>query len=197
MGQVLIDVTIEGTTPLICNKFTDAAAGTASGGTRGNFVGDKGTPKEQAESKLYIGHDGKPCIPQPNLFRCLIDGGSFFKAGKSKVTTMKTSLIPACVEIVGIELPLESKESWSVDTRAVRIPSTGGRILCHRPIFNDWRITFTMSVDTDMLSVKMLREILDASGKRIGLGDFRPACKGPFGKFVVTAWKEHAQKVAA
>ena len=30
---------------------------------------------------------------------------------------------------------------------------------------------------------------LAAAGKRVGLGDFRPACKGPFGKFVVVEWK--------
>jgi hypothetical protein len=197
MGQVLIDVEISGTTPLLCNRFTDAAAMSASSGNRTVAIGDKGTPKEQASQKVYTGHDGKPCIPQPNLFRCLIDGGTFFKAGKSKVTTQKSSMIPACIEIVGIELPIISKEGWAVDTRAVRIPSTGGRILCHRPSFNDWQIAFTLSVDTDMMTVKMVREILDASGKRIGLGDFRPACKGPFGKFVVTAWKEIPAKVAA
>ena len=48
-----------------------------------------------------------------------------------------------------------------------------------------------------MMTVKLLREILDAAGKRIGLGDFRPSCKGPFGKFVITNWKEQRQKLAA
>ncbi len=197
MGQAMIDIVIEGTTPLLCNRFTDAAAMAASSGNRIAAVGDKGSPMEQATTKLYVGHDGKPCIPQPNLFRCIIDAGTFFKAGKSKVTTQKSSLIPACLEVAGIELALEHKEPWQVDTRAVRIPSTGGRILCHRPSFNDWRISFTVSVDTDLISVKLVREIMDAAGKRIGLGDFRPSCKGPFGKFVVTSWKEHAVKNAA
>jgi hypothetical protein len=48
-----------------------------------------------------------------------------------------------------------------------------------------------------MLTVKLLREIVDAAGKRIGLGDFRPACKGPFGRFCVVNWKEHEAKLAA
>lgn len=39
-----------------------------------------------------------------------------------------------------------------------------------------------------MITAGLFREIVDAAGKRIGLGDFRPACKGPFGKFVVTSW---------
>jgi hypothetical protein len=197
MPQRTINVVIEGTTPLLCNRFTDAAMMSASNGTRMSAIGDKGTPREQAEQKLYIGHDKKPMIPQPNLFRCLIDAGTFFKAGKGKVTTAKSSMIPACIEIVGVELPIQHKEPWAVDTRAVRIPSTGGRIGCHRPCFHDWKLSFTMSIDTDMISPKLVREIVDAAGKRIGLGDFRPSCKGPFGKFVVTNWKEDDAKLAA
>jgi hypothetical protein len=189
MSLIRIKASIEGSTPLLCNKFGDAAAMDATSGTRISGPRDKGTPLEQAESKLYIGHDGKPMIPQPNLFRCLIDGGLFFKAGKSKVTTQKSSIIPACVEIEGIEIPLIHQEPWTVDTRAVRIPSTGGRILCHRPCFHDWQLDFELTLDTDMIPVKLFREIVDAAGKRIGLGDFRPSCKGPFGKFAVILWQ--------
>lgn len=183
-----VSVTIEGTTPLLCNRFTDDSAMSSTSGTRASVVGEKGTPLEQAEKKLYTDTDGRLVIPQPNILRSIIDAGTFFKAGKSKVTTQKTSLIPACVDIAGVAIPLIHSEPWQVDTRPVRIPSTGGRILCHRPCFNDWRLDFEIEVDTDIITVKLLREIVDAAGKRIGLGDFRPACKGPFGKFVVTSW---------
>lgn len=192
-----VNITIRGTTPLLCNRFTDENAMAASNGTRVATIGDKGTPREQAEKKLYLDADGNPMIPQPNLFRCLIDAGTFFKAGKSKVTTQKSSLIPACVEIEGVEILLTSREGWDVDTRAVRIPSTGGRILAHRPSFNDWELSFSAELDTTIMSPKLFRELVDAAGKRIGLGDFRPACKGPFGKFVVTRWEEVEAKKAA
>lgn len=183
-----IAITIEGRTPLLCNAFTDEAQMQANSGQRAATVGEKGTPREQAEKKLYMGHNKKPIIPQPNLFRCIIDAGKFFKNGKSKVTTQKTSLIPACVEIVGVEIPLCHQDPWTVDTRPVRIPSTGGRILCHRPCFNDWLLKFNAAVDTTVISLNLFRDIVDAAGKSIGLGDFRPDCKGPFGKFVVTRW---------
>jgi hypothetical protein len=151
----------------------------------------------KAEPKLYVGTEKKPIIPQPNLFRCLIDAGTFFKAGRSKVTTQKNSLIPACIEIDGFEIPIEHREPWQVDTRPVRNPVTGGRFNCHRPSFHDWRLSFTMKVDTSLMSTKLVREIVDAAGKRIGLGDFRPDRKGPFGKFVVVKWDEKSAKAAA
>lgn len=190
---VRISIRIEGTTPLLCNRFTDEAAMKASSGSTVSTVGHRGTPQEIAESKLYLGAgDGKPVIPQPNILRAIIDAGIYFKAGRSKVTTQKSSLIPACVEMDEVEYPLIHKEPWTVDTRAVRIPSTGGRVLAHRPCFNDWSLEFDVVLDQTILSAAVFREIVDAAGKRIGLGDFRPACKGPFGKFVVTSWKIHS-----
>lgn len=193
----LIQITIEGTTPLLCNRFSDEAMEKATNGSAISTIGDRGTPKEIAEKKLYIGHDGRPMIPQPNVFRSIMDAGKFFKAGKSKVTTLKSSLIPACMSIEEIEVPIIHKEPWTIDTRAVRIPSTGGRISTHHPCFHDWRLTFTVELDETVIGVKLLREIVDAAGKRVGLGDFRPDCKGPFGKFVVTEWKELGLEEAA
>lgn len=192
-----ISIKIEGVTPLLCNRFTDEAQMAATSGNRSALTGDKGSPREQAEKKLYLGSDGEPMIPQPNLFRCIIDAGKFFKNGKSKVTTQKSSLIPSCVDVQGVELKIITREGWEVDTRAVRIPSTGGRILCNRPCFNDWGLEFTVLLDTDMMAPKLFREIVDAAGKSVGLGDFRPDCKGPFGKFKVTRWEEQQEAKAA
>lgn len=185
-----ITVTIEGTTPLICNKFTDAAAMSSSGGSRGaSAAADRGTPQEIAASKLYLGLNDLPMIPQPNLLRCIVEGGRFTKVGKAQVTTAKSSIMYACVDVQGAEISLIHKQPWKVDTRAVRIPSTGGRILAHRPIFDDWRLEFVVDLDTTILGEKLLRQIVDDAGKRIGLGDFRPQCKGPYGRFHVVHWE--------
>jgi hypothetical protein len=190
MKPQAIHITIEGITPLICNAFTDTAMLKATNGTSSTTVGDKGTPKEQAQSKLYLGaKDHKPVVPQPNIYRCIIDAGKFFKVGKSKVTTQKSSIIPSCVEMNEVEYLIEHKDDWEVDTRAVRIPSTGGRILCHRPKFNDWKLSFEVILDTEIMSVKFFRDVIDKAGRAIGLGDFRPDCKGPFGRFVVVKWE--------
>jgi hypothetical protein len=193
MSAKFILCRISGVSPLLCNRFTDEAAEKATNGTSVSTIGNRGTPQELAQKKLYLGLNGAPMIPQPNLFRCIIDAGTYFKAGKSKVTTLKSSLIPACLAIAAVEIPIQHKEPWTVDIRPVRIPSTGGRILAYRPCFHDWTLTFEMELDESILSVGMLREIVDAAGKRIGLGDFRPATKGPFGRFVVDQWEVAAE----
>jgi hypothetical protein len=188
-----ISIIIEGITPLICNKFTDAAALIASDGNRGSSAAiDRGTPQEIATSKLYIGLDGMPMIPSPNLMRCIVDGGQFHKAGKKQITTKKESMMYSCLAIEAAEIKIIHKQPWKVDTRAVRIPATGGRILAHRPMFDDWTLMFECELDTTILNTKLFRQIVDDAGKRVGLGDFRPTTKGPYGRFVVNAWREQA-----
>jgi hypothetical protein len=195
--DMFITTRVRGITPLICNRFTDAAAEAASSGTRSSVATtDRGTPLDIAESKLYLCPDGSPGIPQPNLLRCMVEGGLFHKIGRNKVTTQKSSLLYSCLDIEGAMIPLIHKQPWKVDTRPVRIPATGGRILAHRPMFDDWELDFVLDVDLSIMSPKMLRQIVDDAGKRIGLGDFRPATKGPFGRFVVVVWQEQAQPLA-
>ena len=186
-----IYITVAGTMPLLMHKFTDAAQESATAGSRSSMTTpDRGTPLEQAQSVLYTGPEGEVIMPQPCIFQTIIQGGSFFKAGRSKITTQKSSLIPACVQIPAEYLTLEYEEDWTVDSRPVRIPATGGRIMRHRPKFEDWSFTFPCQLDDDDINAKLFREIVDVAGRKVGLCDYRPATKGPFGTFVVTKWDE-------
>lgn len=199
-----VRVTIQGMTPLLMNRFTEANEVSVSGGTSVTLRGEKGTPREQAAAKRYVATDDVLYIPGPNIFACLVAAGTFHKAGKSKLTTMKTSLIPAGIMIDDLICLLHSPEgnaltAWEVDSRSVVIPSTGGRIMAHRPRVDEWCCTFTIEIDTTMFSPKLVRLLVDDAGKKIGLGDYRPARKGPFGRFVVSGWEvtEQDMKKAA
>jgi hypothetical protein len=182
-------VTIRGVTPLLMNRFTEAAEVSVSGGHSPTSRGDKGTPREQAQATAYRKDDGELYIPGPNIFASIIDAGKFHKTGKSKVTTQRSSLIPAGVQVEELVVPLGTKD-FEVDSRRVVIPSTGGAIMKHRARIDEWECTFTLDVDTEIFTTKLVRLILDDAGKKIGLGDYRPARRGPFGKFVVVEWAE-------
>ena len=190
MRMKRILVAIVGVSPLIMNAFSDAAAESASEGSRASAAAvDRGSAAEQCEARLYIGEDGQIIMPQPNLFSCIVAAGTFYKSGRSKLTTQRGSLLPGCMFFDELYYALKSKDGWSVDTRPVRIPATGGRILRHRPIFHDWSIDFELMIDSDELALGLAREVVDAAGRKIGLGDFRPQTKGPFGRFRVDLWQ--------
>lgn len=186
---MLIEVKIEGVTALLMNRFTEANAQAVSSGTSNAIQGSKPPPREQADVKVYRDSNGKPVMPAPNVLACMVDAGRFIKAGKSKVSTMRSSLVPAGIALQEIELPI-TPGKYEVDSRPVVIPSTGGRIMAHRPRFDTWSCKFTLDVDDDIFPEAVVRQLLDLGGKRIGLGDFRPARRGPFGRFVVTSWKK-------
>ena len=183
-----IDITITGNTPLLLHRFTDAAQMSASSGSRSSIANDSLSAEEQAEQSLYLDDDGHSGVPGPNVFRSFIDAGTYFKVGKGKVTTQKTSLIPAAVSLSPVFCLFPKGSKWKVDSRPVRMPSTGGRILRHRPCYDRWSLGFTLELDESIIGEKLMREIVDCAGVRIGLGDYRPACKGPFGKFKVVSW---------
>jgi hypothetical protein len=184
-----VQVTIQGVTPLLMNRFQEANEVKVQSGISAVSISGKGTPREQAALKAYSDDKGNLYIPGPNIFSCIIQAGTFHKCGKSKITTLKSSLIPAGMSIMDLVCPLDTME-FEVDSRSVVIPSTGGRIMAHRPRLDEWSLTFTLDVDTTMFDLKTARLLIDDAGKKVGLGDFRPARKGPFGKFVVVKWEE-------
>ena len=183
-----IQAKIQGITPFIPHRFTDAAGQAASNGNR--VISNLGseTPLERATSFLYTDKDGNAVIIQPAIFGAIVSAGKFFKLGKSKMTTQQTSLVPAYLTVTGVCYPIIHKEPWTIDTRPVRIPATGGRILEHRPLFNDWQINFEIEAYSG-IDENLTRNLVDAAGLRIGLGDMRPEKKGPFGRFKVIGWK--------
>lgn len=187
-----IEVTIQGDSPLLVNRFTDSAALAVESRTSATVRGSNGTPREQAEPRLYRGRGGLAVIPGPNVFRALVDAGTFVKSGRRALTTARSSLVPAGIAILEIDCALldhdGNRAAWEVDSRRVVVPSTGGAMMCHRPRFDAWRLSFTLDVDESMFDERTVRTLVDDAGKKIGLGDFRPARKGPFGRFRVIHW---------
>ena len=51
-----------------------------------------------------------------------------------------------------------------------------------------WSINGTIDVDDKMFAPSIVRSLVDDAGSKIGVGDFRPSRKGPFGRFKVTLW---------
>lgn len=189
-----ITVQIHGTTPLLMNRFTEAAERAVSGTHKTAMTsGDKGTPRDQATPKCYADKDGNLFIPGPNMFRCIIDAGKFIKTGKSKVTTQKSSLVPSFLSLEELECPLtvdgKRTKDFEVDSRSVVIPATGGRIMAHRPRLDKWTLGFTLTLDEAEADASLVRTLVDNAGAKVGLGDFRPDRKGPFGKFKVVLWE--------
>ena len=58
-------------------------------------------------------------------------------------------------------------------------------IIRTRALFQDWTATFTVFADPELIDRSMLVNWLTTAGKTIGIGDWRPATSGIFGRFKV------------
>jgi hypothetical protein len=174
-----VNVTIEGLTPLIVNKFHEEAATEATSGVHSRK--EKLSPEDDARSRLYIKND-VTVLPSENIRQSIIEAAKRHKIGRRSAVTD----VAASIYVLPFELVISG--AWHVDTRAVVIPATGGRILRHRPMFEEWSIDFALQVDTDLIDLKLIEVIVSDAGKLVGLGDFRPARKGPYGRFIVESW---------
>lgn len=176
-----IKIKIDGITPLLMNKFNSEELG--------NNVRDKNeTPREAAEKTAYLTKEKELYFPGENIFAAIICAGKYHKIGKNKVTTMKSSLIPAGITMLTMVCLFNTSE-FEVDSRSVVIPSTGGRIMKHRARLDKWTTEFDIDVDKNLFSEKIARQLIDDTGSKVGLGDFRPDRKGSFGKFKVIHWE--------
>jgi hypothetical protein len=81
-------------------------------------------------------------------------------------------------------------KDYEVDSRPVTIPSTKGKVMRHRPRFDQWSMRFTLRINEDILPVDFVQLLLTEGGQQIGIGDFRPEKSGPFGTFQITSWQE-------
>jgi hypothetical protein len=147
------------------------------------------TPREQAERHLYKDSEGTLILPMANVLKSIIEAGQFHKLGQKLITTRDRSLVPGGITLPATHYVIDPQE-WEVESRRVVNPNNKAAIISHRPRFDRWSLTFTMLIDPVVFTMSIARKLVDDAGKRIGLGSFRPICKGPFGKFIVIRWNE-------
>lgn len=188
-GLVRIGVTLEGVTPLLMNAMSTEQLLNIRNKVKAPKNAARPSPRDEAESKVHRMPDGDPHIPVAMLMSCLIGAGQFVRLdGKKQISTAKSTVLPGLLTIEDRWLPLSPK-TWEVDIAQGRNPNGGEAVCIIRPRFDSWAFALTLSVDQTQIGLNVIRELVDIAGNRVGLGDFRPKCKGTFGRFCVTRWE--------
>ena len=171
-----VQVEIEGTSPLLMHSFPMTPIEAL----------EKKPPAEQAEIACYRDpNSGQLYVPGIAIQRCMVASAVYSK-GKGRATLQKP--VAACVMVTPERVLLGLKE-FAIDARPVVVPATKGRVVRYRPRLDAWKLSFGIEYDDTLITVTQLRRIVDDAGSRVGLLDFRPERKGPFGRFMVTSWQ--------
>ena len=206
-------VTLKSTSPLLLNRMgDDELLGLRDKTRKKSKVAAKPSLFDEAKSKLHLNGDGNPCVPQPMLMGSLINAGVFIRLDqKRQLSTAKSTLLPGLLVLEAPSFPLlmpDSKKEeskwglapWHYDVRKGKNPNGGEAVCLVRPLFEIWAITFSVLLDTEELPEDTYRKLFELAGRRIGIGDYRPMCKGTCGMSAITRWQcltERAQKAVA
>jgi hypothetical protein len=185
----LIEIEIRGTSPLLIHRFGEDAEGAKS--TR-NMEIKKEEPREIARRNAYIAADGTFYFNAFSIPGAMGNAGANHKSRGSRKSLrfVVPSAIRMTTDAVTILNGTGPAKDFEVDSRPVTIPATKGRVMRHRPRFDSWGAKFTFQLNDDLLSVETAHQLLNEAGVGIGIGDFRPEKRGPFGTFRVVSFKE-------
>lgn len=169
-----ITVTIRSIAPILMNRFPMEPVENMA----------KRTPAEQAEVAAYRAPDGELYIPSEALRQAFIAAAVYSK-GRGRASLQKVAAAAMFVSPERIGL---GTTEYQIDARPVVIQATRGRVVRHRPRLDDWAASFVIEYDDSLLTETQVRQVVDHAGQLVGILDFRPQTKGPFGRFMVTAW---------
>ena len=184
----IVNVGIRGISPLLMNRpniveISDKAKVKQAG---------KDILEQQFETKQYRTSEGKLFTPDTHIKGALVEAGKSVKVtGKGKATYSKIigyALLVQPAQIIHKIPDLERHVVLAVN------PNTRGRNPLCRPMLPEWELNFTLEFEGDELPLEALKECLEIAGKRVGIGDWRPAKKGTFGRFIVTRFEPEKTK---
>lgn len=164
------NIRIEGVAPLIM-------AGLSSDNTVErmlNKVDKDKRPQKEIEKRIYICPDGRIYQPASHIEYSLMDAANQleYMIDKSAIFIMPREII-------------HEIQKFTIDERAVVRPHNK-RIILKRPKLDKWALKFILKIMNDKLSGDDIKNLLEYTGKAIGLEDLRPR----MGRFVLTEFAE-------
>lgn len=177
-----INVTIEGISGLLMNKFNVAEAIEQKKGRRTTRSYD---PVEDAEKSAYWSSKGKKelIIPSQVIYASLLNASSFHKIGRRSAK----AILAGSIRVDPSEISLGT-DKYEVDIRPVVIQRA--RVIKGRAILPEWKASFKIIYNKDLIAdEQIIKTILEEAGQRIGIMDFRPQKGGQYGTFKVIKFK--------
>lgn len=164
--------------------------------SRGQIIERADIPHEdvvRAEFHCYRDSSGFCYVPAEHLRAALINGSKMFKSKMGTRTVSMKGTVAAMVRVLPEEIRIAEYDM--IDKRSVNNQKTKSRVIAIRPKWSEgWEIEFMMEIGEDTLTDKQIFDLLEATGKYIAIGSYRPACNGYFGRFEIASFERVDKK---
>jgi len=151
------------------------------------------TPEAEAEAAAYWTDDKSSlAFPGDNIRSALTAACAGWKLPSNKKLSLGL-IVAGDVNIEPIMVPFGTLD-YEIMVKRVVVQRQG--VLRARPLLKTWKLKFIVAWEAahlgDDFHSTVLPELLDRLGGTIGIGDFRPARKGPYGRFHTVSIKKVA-----
>ena len=198
-SNAIVTVTVRGTSPLMMHRMSDETMMELFNRTRPQRKDV--TLLQKAEEGIYRREsDGRIVLPSMCLQAACVEAGrQVVYERKTMLSTKETSKVPAILDFRDEEYEIipnpepngpDGEKLWTVDKRRglLRNGANKTAVPIVRGKFKNWGFVTEIHFDpTDpKVGADKVKELIRIAGRYIGLGSFRPMCRGNFGQFVVT-----------
>jgi len=183
MATKILTFKVTGTSDLLMNNPESMNQEGPSSRTK------KFDPKREAEIRLYENKEGHFYIPTIAFLNSLWNGAAYEKIGKDAARSRIAAAI-FCAEEESILLNKDTEEiidDYEIDSRYVVVQKA--RIMRSRPKIKNWMCYVNFEVDDEYIPVEHIPKLFNKAGKVIGILDYRPQHRGPFGRYEVEIWQ--------
>jgi hypothetical protein len=146
--------------------------------------------RREFQGGLYHDDDIGPYIPGDALQAMLVEGSRKSKQGRDFVAvSIEEERVPLQYKGPRDRLGLWKDDKF-VFTKAVR--NQQSRVMRTRPIFRDWKVEFTVSIEDDAtVNPPDVERALTIAGRQVGIGDYRPGSPrgGRYGRFSLESFE--------
>jgi hypothetical protein len=176
----IVEASVEGTAAILFHRWSVDGIEAKSNAAKGS----KAKKSDDIESYIYRNSQGNVCIPA-EYFRMSIVGAAKFKQDPRSPRKSAMDLFKAGITALEELCDLGVKDWDYLDRRRVMIQRNG--ITRTRPaMMKGWKTSILLQVLLpEYIQPQFLNETLQAAGRLVGVGDFRPT----YGRFIVTEFK--------
>jgi hypothetical protein len=142
-------------------------------------------PDVEAESVAYRDDDGFLFLPSIAFRASLLRACMGRKIGKYSANSQVAAGVFNADVQTRLAHPKTGKPIKDYKVKPDPVVIQKQRVLKYRPEIPEWSAEVTFEIDTDFVTKQQVKELLNIAGRIAGVGDWRPACKGPHGRYQV------------
>lgn len=176
---------LTGKSPLMMNNPASMQQGSPSEISTGKQIPE---PAQEAEAACYRDADGIIYLPTTNFRASLVQGCKGRKVGKKFASSMvKAGVFAADLETIIFD-PSTGQPCTTYIYPGMRcvLRSNKAAVIRYRPQILPWAADVHLEVDSDFINAKQVEQLLHFAGRIAGVGEFRPANSGPYGRYTAT-----------